>query len=320
VATDPSVSGRRIDRLVEELGDEGFEFGGTAEWRSMLLEELDYALHPRVHERRVPSYGALVEPTVESDWEVATELHMTRRPIGRVAPKYARAFADGMSSWIIRRSEYDDELVVFDRPAGSERDMVVLSEATGGTMVQRHPNGNVRCAGAFGVLRFDGIRWQHASPIGPWIDAVGSGPLHGDRRTIERLLEFAVHDLGSRSIGALLVYRPDGDDGAGVEERMPEPPPLQIHRPADLAPLRHVLSQTDGAAVFDSSGTLRQLGVRLVPSAEAESDVEGYRGMRHTAGRRYSFDDPQATVIVVSDDGPVTVLRNGELFGWSALT
>ena len=32
----------------------------------------------------------------------------------------------------------------------------------------------------------------------------------------------------------------------------------------------------------------------------------------------YSYDDPSATVIVVSEDGPVTVLRNGNLLGASA--
>jgi hypothetical protein len=69
--------------------------------------------------------------------------------------------------------------------------------------------------------------------------------------------------------------------------------------------------------VLDASGTLRQLGVRLVPSPLAEADVEGLRGMRHTAGRRYSFDDPGATVIVVSEDGPVTVIRNGQVLGRS---
>jgi hypothetical protein len=99
--------------------------------------------------------------------------------------------------------------------------------------------------------------------------------------------------------------------------RLPQPPPLRIDRPADLAPLRHVLAQVDGAAVLDATGTLRELGVRLVPSAEAESDIAGFKGMRHTAGRRYSFDDTAATVIVVSEDGPVTVLRNGEVLGRS---
>jgi len=55
-----------------------------------------------------------------------------------------------------------------------------------------------------------------------------------------------------------------------------------------------------------------------VPSSEAESGVAGFRGMRHTSARRYSADDPLATVIVVSEDGPVTVLRAGRRVGESA--
>jgi DNA integrity scanning protein DisA with diadenylate cyclase activity len=37
--------------------------------------------------------------------------------------------------------------------------------------------------------------------------------------------------------------------------------------------------------------------------------------MRHTAARRYSYDDADATVIVVSEDGPVTVFRGGRVAG-----
>jgi DNA integrity scanning protein DisA with diadenylate cyclase activity len=77
------------------------------------------------------------------------------------------------------------------------------------------------------------------------------------------------------------------------------------------------LAQVDGAAVFDADGVLRQLGVRLVPSHAAEESVEALRGTRHTSGRRYSYDDPLATVIAVSEDGPVSVLRNGEVLGRS---
>jgi len=55
---------------------------------------------------------------------------------------------------------------------------------------------------------------------------------------------------------------------------------------------------------------LRHLGVRLVPNAMAEETVEALRGT-HTSGRRYSRDDPIATVIAVSDDGPVSVFRDG---------
>ena len=41
--------------------------------------------------------------------------------------------------------------------------------------------------------------------------------------------------------------------------------------------------------------------------------VEPLRGTRHTSARRYSYDDPLATIIAVSDDGPVSVLRAGTI-------
>jgi hypothetical protein len=103
------------------------------------------------------------------------------------------------------------------------------------------------------------------------------------------------------------------------EQRLRTPPPLRIDRPSDLGPLRHVLSQIDGAAVFDRSGTLRQLGVLLVASPASESEVDPFRGTRHTSARRFSFDDPTAILVVVSEQGPVTVLRAGQIIGRSPL-
>ena len=72
--------------------------------------------------------------------------------------------------------------------------------------------------------------------------------------------------------------------------------------------------------MFDHDGVLRDLGVRLVPSVQAEMEVAGFRGMRHTSARRYSYDDPTAVVIVVSEDGPVSVLRKGKVLGTSTGT
>jgi hypothetical protein len=229
----------------------------------------------------------------------------------------ARLFADGVASWLVRRPSGDDEWAVFDRPAGSERDLVIISAATGATVVQRHPGGIVRIVGPFGVLRWEGLRWQQEPPVAEWIDSIAAMTDLHDRSVFETLLEFAVHDLGARGVGALLVYRPSDAPAGDFQLRLPEPPALDVRQPSDLAPLRHALSQTDGAAVLDGDGILRQLGVRLVPSPEAELEVAGLRGMRHTSARRYSYDDPTATVIAVSDDGPVTVLRGGEVIGRS---
>jgi DNA integrity scanning protein DisA with diadenylate cyclase activity len=153
--------------------------------------------------------------------------------------------------------------------------------------------------------------------VATWVDTFASLPSIGDPQVLKAMLAFAVHDLGSLGVGALLVYRPDHEPAPSMEEWLPTPPPLNIRKVSHLAPLRHALTQMDGAAVFDSGGILRQLGVHLVPSRSAEGAVAVLGGTRHTSGLRYSYDDPTATVVVVSEDGPVSVLRNGEVLGRS---
>lgn len=315
---EPGVARRR--RLGEELEESGLPSTGTVAFREMLIDEIDHALRPPIHERRVPSSGTVLEPRAKpSTWEPGTQLDITRKPVGEQPLSAVRRFADGLSSWLLRRSDGPSEWMMFDRPAGSERDLVVLANVLHATIVQRHPAGSVRVVGDFGVLRWEGFSWYHEPPVRSWIDVVAACSLHGNAEVLTAMVEFAVHDLGSAGIGALLIHRPDGEPGPAVEERLPPPPPLQIRRPAHLAPLRHALAQIDGAAIFDADGVLRRLGVRLVPSATAEDTVEAFGGTRHTSARRYSFDDPLATLIVVSEDGPVSVLRNGEVLGRSDL-
>src|SRR5439155_19110564 len=144
-------------------------------------------------------------------------------------------------------------------------------------IVQRHPSGSVRVVGSFGVLRWVELAWHYEPPVSTWIDSVTASPFVGERDVLETMLEFAVHDLGSWGIGSLLVYRPRAEPGPVVEERLPTPPPLQIRTASHLAPLRHALALVDGAAVFDSSGVLRQYVVRLFQIVTA-ADVDGAYG------------------------------------------
>ncbi len=298
--------------------EEGVGFVLDAATEDELVDELDYALRPPVHEQRVPSFGAIVSPTVPvEDWSATTRLEVSRRRTVEFFDSQIRRFADGFSSWAVRADGGLDELVVFDRSAGSERDLVVLAQASGARLVQRHPTGAVRIVGDFGVVRRDVGGWHHEPPLGAWIDEVPGCMADGHRSVLGVLLDFAVHDLGARGIGSLLVLHPEGDPVGGHEHRLPSPPELHIDRPHDLAPLRHALAQTDGATVFDASGTLRWMGIRLVPSRAAEDAVRPLGGTRHTSALRYSWDDPDAVVVVVSDDGPVTVVRAGEVVGRS---
>ena len=267
----------------------------------------------------MPSYGAIIAPASEPEsWTAATELTAERRQTVDYGDAQIRRFADGISSWAIRSPRGVDELVVFDRSAGSERDLVILAGASGGEIVQRHPSGVVRVVGPSGVVRRDIVGWHHEPPFGTWLDGIPGCRFDGELTVLGRLLDFAVHDLGARGVGATLILHPTGQLRGAHELRLPVPPELGIDRPHDLAPLRHALAQTDGATVFDQTGTLRGMGVQLVPSREAEAAVPGLRGTRHTSAARFSHDDPDVVVIVVSHDGPVTVIRGGVAIGHSA--
>ncbi|HEX4218770.1 MAG TPA: diadenylate cyclase [Acidimicrobiales bacterium] len=308
----------RLRRLAEELEESGLRHEGSEPLPAILVEEIDHALRPPVHERRVASSGTILDPQSDPEtWAAGTGLTITRQALGQQPLPDARRFADGLSSWVLRRTTGTTEWVLLDRPAGSERDLVVLADVLEATIVQRHPAGSVRVAGRFGVLRWEGLSWHYEPPVSTWIDIVTASGAHGDPNVLQAMLEFAVHDLGSLGIGSLLIYRPDGEQGPWVEERLPTPPPLRIRYAPHLAPFRHALAQVDGAAVLDAEGTLRKLGVRLIPSADAETAVEPFGGTRHTSARRYSHDDPLATVIAVSEDGPVSVLRDGAVLGRS---
>lgn len=306
-----------LRRLAEELAEAGFDLSGPD--GDFLVEEIDHARRPPMHERRVSSSGTILDPTTDpATWEAGTALDITRTSTRDQPLDAARRFADGLSSWLLRRAGgAPTEWLLFDRPAGSERDLGVIARTMGATIIQRHPAGAVRVVGDFGVLRWNGYTWHHEPVLERWVDVVRARTDPEDIPLLRALLDFAVHDLGANGIGALLVHRGAGSAGAAVEHRLPDPPPLRIDQPTHLAPLRHALAQIDGAAVFDHTGVLRQLGVRLTTSDDAVRSVDGYKGTRHTSGLRHTYDDPATTVIAVSEDGPVSVFRHGTILGRS---
>ncbi|HTX63970.1 MAG TPA: DNA integrity scanning protein DisA nucleotide-binding domain protein [Acidimicrobiales bacterium] len=306
---------RRMARLREELEESGLPAEPDDGLRTLLLEEVDRALRPEVHERRIPSSGTIVEPRAAPDaWTSGTGLDISHVPIGAMSIELhdARRYVDGLSSWLVRRIEPgQNDFLLFDRPAGSERDLVVLAESMRASVVQRHPSGPVRIVGPFGVLRWEGLRWHREPPISTWLDALEKDGGPGDLEVLGALLRLAVHDLGALGIGALLVYQLGTDVAARIEERLSSPPPLRVRKATHLAPLRHAIAQVDGAAFFDRDGVLRRLGVELLANTERDRLLPPWRGTRHTAALRYSDEDPASVVIVVSEDGPVTVMRKG---------
>jgi hypothetical protein len=108
---------------------------------------------------------------------------------------------------VLRRTDGTTEWLVFDRPAGSERDLVVLASVLGATVVQRHPSGSVRVVGHFGVLGWEGLRWHHEPPVTSWVDSVIDYRADNERKVLAAMLEFSVHDLTTRRSGARPLAR-----------------------------------------------------------------------------------------------------------------
>lgn len=305
----------RLRRLAEELRDERVPALDGAADPIAALVELAYALRPQIHEKRVPSYGVLLPPAPLSadqlGWVDDTTIDLI--PTTELDLQLARRFADGVTSFAVRSEDSISHLACFGRNMADEYDLVGLQTALGGLIVQRHPSGQVRVFGPAGVVRWNGISWQHDAPIDSWVDRleqiVGAPGASG----VRHLLRFAVHELGGRRIGATLIWRATTDDipVQRLEPLVHNVPRLRLDSVGEEAAIAQALSQTDGAAMFDADSTLVAFGVRLAPSPEAENTIGSMRGMRHTSALRYSHDDPRAVVIVVSEAGPVTLMHRG---------
>lgn len=305
----------RLQRLADELAEEGLPaFVGVPD-RVAALVELAYALRPQRFEGRVPTYGALLPPTAGLLIEAAdlgTPYDLI--PVGDVDVQVARRFADGETSFAVRFGDGISHIACFSRNMGDEYDLVGLQVALGGSIVQRHPQGQVRLFGPAGVIRWDGVAWHLDPPIDAWIDRLRSMapglPVEG----VRPLMRFAVHELAAQRIGATLIWRPgSGDLPANRHEPLVHNAPrLRLDSVGEEAALAHALAQTDGAALFDQVPSLIALGIRLAPSADAERTIGAMHGMRHTSALRYSHDDPGAIVIVVSEAGPLTIMLRGQ--------
>jgi hypothetical protein len=305
----------RIERLLAELREEHVPaLDGSPDVLASLVE-LSYALRPHVHEGRVPTYGAIVprRAVVAGDPPLVADPAVTLIPVHDLDLKFARRFADGLTTFSIRAHDTITHIACFERDISAEYDLVGLQVATGALVVQRHRTGQVRIFGPSGVVRWDGIGWHHDAPLDAWMSRLSDVAAHLPIDRVRPLLRFAVHELGGRRIGAALIWRPVDADlpTARIEWLVHNVPRFRLSEPGHAAAIAHALSQTDGAAIFDEDARLRAIGIRLTPSAASERHVEPIGGMRHTAAVRYSNDDPNCLVIVVSEAGPVTIMHRG---------
>lgn len=316
---DPVLPGR-LQRLRAELIEEDMPALGGAPDELAGLVELAYALRPPVHEGRVPTFGAvLVGERLDRSLLEIGNLDLDLIDVSGLDVQIVRRFADGVRTFVVRTSGSITQLLCFGRAMAREYDLVILRELLGGIILQRHSSGQVRSYGPSGVVRWDGAAWYHEAPIDTLASRIGPVVEQVPARELYMLLMFAVHELSPRRIGSTLVWRADSDQppAAGWEPRYPRVPFASLAQPGGPAAIASALAQTDGAALFDRDCSLVALGVQLLSSDEAKAAIDVVAGTRHTSAMRYSYDDPEAFVLVVSDAGPVTLMHGGNAMSLS---
>lgn len=76
--------------------ESGLPAHGSPAFQMMLLEEVDLALRPPVHERRVPSTGTFLDPQTDAEtWCSRTQLEISHTPVGQGPIGDARRYVDG---------------------------------------------------------------------------------------------------------------------------------------------------------------------------------------------------------------------------------
>ncbi len=309
---------RRIERLREELHDSDVHFDEST--LPSLLLEVDRARFPARHERRFPSYGAIVSGASTTEMAEAFErLGAVTLSTSTEGSDDVRRMADGVQSFAHVRPE-GAELILLTAPVVRELELVQLRRNLGAdaTVVRRSDDGTVRVFDRHQIVIFDGTRWWTKPDANEYTLSVRRLVPSTPPEVTASILDFCVHSAGPGAGGTTLVWCLDAEASLDLERRsVPTRPKLALHLPLDRSithsAIRHLVFQVDGAAALDPAGNLIEIGLHLRPSTEAHRLVRlpTGAGTRHGSALRCSYDVASAVFFVVSEDGPVTVYHDG---------
>lgn len=291
----------RRERLVADLEGAGFPDPGPE-----LVQEVVHALELRPHEGVLATYGAIILTQGEVDltgWGTRVDFDDLHR---------LRELADGTTSFVVRSAD-GWHLTVGERPA-RETDLVALCVQRDARILRLRPGGRLQVLGGEHVWALERARWKVHPTSAVFVRRVARrSPRAVERDHVCRgLLDLAVHTLSPRRIGATLVWLAD-DDRTGVGGMLGHGgpvPPLPVAERGVHHAIANLLAQHDGATLLSSDGRLVCTGVELL--GDPTPEIVHHQGMRHRSAARFSRLRPEAVVVVVSEDGPVSIYVDGD--------
>ncbi|MEU7862252.1 DNA integrity scanning protein DisA nucleotide-binding domain protein [Nonomuraea sp. NPDC049141] len=315
------ITPKRIARIRDELIDEiGLELP------SIVLEEVVYARYIPIHELKQPQYGAMIIPdndflplfsTFEFGPFETRDIQQSSLDVIRLLADGNTMFAgkDGLGSYLLEHS-------------ATEKNLAEIVSNFHAVVVQRTTNPTeVKIYHRDGISTWSGAAW-HTRPYSHDYSGILMHAVDGLEDTsqfaiAEAILDFCMHTLSAAKIGATIVWdraefeadfrQYTVDEVRNVDRSQAiNLPPLPICDYGNHPGIANLLEQFDLAMLIDSNGILQSARVGLVSGISSRS-VSTTGGMRHNSAIRFSNEEQNALVFVVSQDGPVTVFRAGEV-------
>lgn len=334
---DPEVVAKRRERFEAELRDEyvlvGDYDGDEDPPYDVVIDELMHARFAPAHEQRLAPYGAMVLPGPPGaidhdellerleegfDCEIRwlDEAH-TPHDLDPASLERMRMLSDGASSFVLTSCE-------------GVYGLALLADASDATMAylaqQDLPIVTVRRASSGDLALFerdalhvsDQSTWRTTGYLSPEAGVVvGMAFGAGSWAVFSELLHFCQFELAPAHIGAtfVLYLTDDGTPDAAFFASPGRNPPISLSiRERELwKPLARLLDQVDGAVILSEKGDVIALEAHLATTEAAIDAIPATpgKGTRHLSGRRFSFDETRCVVVVVSQDGPISIFSDG---------
>lgn len=126
-----------------------------------------------------------------------------------------------------------------------------------------------------------------------------------DQTVIEQLAEVVAQALNSHHGCTLVVLNANQIGQIAGQRLLNEIPGNSFNE------IVSAMSGIDGALIFDQQGNLHMFGSIL--QGEPAVNEDRSRGSRFNSALRFSSIFSDATILVVSEDGPMTIIQNGEI-------
>jgi DNA integrity scanning protein DisA with diadenylate cyclase activity len=289
------VTPGELELLRKELEVYEIRLDGVIEVFPGFMEYLASALYAPPHEDEAPSWGMLF---LESIPDSATEM----------IDEYIPTFSDGESTFGLQlRDDPQIRTAAFDHVL-LDSQILQLCQSTHEAAIVR--NENRLTIFHNGKIHICEQRiWRTLGDLTSAMQKILTHYPGLPHDQFTSILGFAYYELSLRKIGATLVYwlKPEYNTSSTIKDAFQ----LNFNSPSHQKMVRQYIAFNDGAVIINCENRVLGGQVHLLYSQKSKELIESYPGTRHTSACRFSYDQPDALVVTVSKDGPVSVFSDG---------